>query len=262
MRRQFVDIARRADHDDLVDQSPLPLVRARALTCFAELVTDLGGDAEALLGGVGMTVEMLAQPEATISMPGTVALLENAASQLDAPDFGLMLAQRQDFSVSPHRIGCQPCRHGGYCACFDGAQFALSRGAHLASGLTRSPLEGRIWLRYELPPEAGKLEQVQTSRSRCAACWRSDIANLSGETGSDWQVVLAHKPGVECFALSKFLRLQGRLPALRPRRNFSGGHSATPSRWRQPADSRGCRALRGASDPTVSGLTSPARSRN
>jgi hypothetical protein len=46
-----------------------------------------------------MTTQMLAQPEATISMPAVVALLENAASQLAAPDFGLLLAQRQDFSA-------------------------------------------------------------------------------------------------------------------------------------------------------------------
>jgi hypothetical protein len=82
-----------------MNKAPSLLVRARALTGFAELVSDLGGDADGLLRDVGMTTQMLAQPEATISMPATVALLENAASQLAAPDFGLLLAQRQDFSA-------------------------------------------------------------------------------------------------------------------------------------------------------------------
>jgi hypothetical protein len=82
-----------------MNKAPTLLVRARALTGFAELVSDLGGDVDGLLSGVGMTTQMLAQPEATISMPGVVALLENAASQLAAPDFGLLLAKRQDFSA-------------------------------------------------------------------------------------------------------------------------------------------------------------------
>ena len=82
-----------------MNKAPSLLVRTRALTGFTELVSDLGGDAEGLLSGVGMTAQMLEQPETTISMPGAVALLETAASQLATPDFGLLLAQRQDFSA-------------------------------------------------------------------------------------------------------------------------------------------------------------------
>lgn len=194
MRRQFVDIPRRANDHAGVDRSPLPLVRARALTCFAELVTDLGGDAEALLGGVGMTAEMLAQPEATISMPGTVALLENAASQLDAPDFGLMLAQRQDFSVLGP-IALVASRADTVATAL--ASMVRNLPYHVARTSLRldtSSLEGRTWLRYELLPEAGKLQR-QTVEMCCLLAIQA-LRMLSGEAGSDWQVVLAHKPGI------------------------------------------------------------------
>ena len=50
------------------------LVRARALTGFAELVNELGGNVDGLLREVGLTREMLVRPEATISMSCAVTV--------------------------------------------------------------------------------------------------------------------------------------------------------------------------------------------
>ncbi|MBL8376116.1 AraC family transcriptional regulator ligand-binding domain-containing protein, partial [Accumulibacter sp.] len=132
-----------------MNQAPL-LVRARALTGFVELVSSLGGDAEGLLRNAGMTTQMLAQPEATISMPAAVALLENAAWQLAAPDFGLLLAQRQDFSaLGPIALVARRADT------VRNALVAIARNLpyHVARTSLRmdaGPGDGLAWLRYEL----------------------------------------------------------------------------------------------------------------
>ncbi len=170
------------------------LVRARALTGFAELVKELGGDAEALLRDVGLTTQMLAQPEATISMSGAVTLLENAAAQLAAPDFGLLLAQRQDFSaLGPIALVARRADTVG------NALIAIARNLpyHVARTSLRmeaGPAEELIWLRYELPSEiCGAHRQ---SVEMCCLLLIQTLRMLRGDIGADWQVVFAHPPGV------------------------------------------------------------------
>jgi hypothetical protein len=149
-----------------MNKAPSLLVRARALTGFTELVSDLGGDAEGLLSGVGMTAQVLEQPETTISMPGAVALLETAASQLATPDFGLLLAQRQDFSaLGPIALIASRANTVGK------ALVAIARNLpyHVARTSLRmqaGPAEGLAWLRYELPSEIGG-EQRQSVEMCC-----------------------------------------------------------------------------------------------
>ena len=176
-----------------MDTSPL-LVRARALTGFSELVTELGGDAEGLLRDVGLTTQMLAQPEATISMSGAVTLLENAAAQLAAPDFGLLLAQRQDFSaLGPIALVARRADTVG------NALIAIARNLpyHVARTSLRmeaGPAEELIWLRYELPSEiCGAHRQ---SVEMCCLLLIQTLRMLRGDIGADWQVVFAHPPGV------------------------------------------------------------------
>lgn len=174
-------------------QAPL-LVRARALTGFVELVDSLGGDAEGLLRGAGMSTQALAQPEATISMSGAVALLENAASRLAAPEFGLLLAQRQDFSaLGPIALVARRAD-----TVRDALQ-AIARNLpyHVARTSLRmeaGPAAGLAWLRYELPSEAGAAQR-QTAEMCCLMLVQT-LRMLSGEAGTDWRVLLAHAPGV------------------------------------------------------------------
>lgn len=176
-----------------MNTSPL-LVRARALTGFAELVKEFGGDAEGLLHDVGLSTQMLVRPEATISMPGAVALLENAASQLAAPDFGLLLAQRQDYSaLGPIAMVARRADTVG------NALIAIARNLpyHVARTSLRmeaGPTEERIWIRYELPPEiCGAHRQ---SVEMCCLLLIQTLRMLRGDMGADWQVLLAHPAGV------------------------------------------------------------------
>ena len=174
-------------------EAPL-LVRARALTGFAELVSSLDGDAEGLLRDAGLTTQLLAQPEATISMPGTVALLENAAAQLATPDFGLLLAQRQDFSaLGPIALVARRADTVGH------ALVAIARNLpyHVARTSLRmqaGPTEGLVWLRYELPSGVGAAQRQ--SVEMCCLMLIQTLRMLSGDAGADWRVVFAHRPGV------------------------------------------------------------------
>jgi AraC-like DNA-binding protein len=179
-----------------MNSSPL-LVRARALTGFAELVKEFGGDAEGLLHEVGLSTQMLVRPEATISMPGAVALLENAASQLAAPDFGLLLAQRQDYSaLGPIALVARRADTVG------NALIAIARNLpyHVARTSLRmeaGPAEGLIWLRYELPSEiCGAHRQ---SVEMCCLLLIQTLRMLRGDMGADWQVLFAHPAGVPLF---------------------------------------------------------------
>ncbi len=184
-----------------MNASPL-LVRARALTGFAELVSEFGGDAEGLLREVGLASQILAQPEATISMPAAVALLENAAARLAAPDFGLLLAQRQDFSaLGPIALIARRADTVG------NALVAIARNLpyHVARTSLRmeaGPSEELVWLRYELP--SGIYGAQRQSVEMCCLLLIQTLRMLRGELGADWRVVFAHPPGV---ALSRYRKI-------------------------------------------------------
>ena len=75
------------------------LVRARALTGFADLVAELGGDPAALMAGVGLSPAVLDAPEDAVPLGRAMVLLEDAAEALGVSDFGLQLAQKQDINV-------------------------------------------------------------------------------------------------------------------------------------------------------------------
>lgn len=176
-----------------MNTSPL-LVRARALSGFAELVNELGGNVDGLLREVGLTREMLVRPEATISMSGAVAVLENAASQLASPDFGLRLAQRQDYSaLGPIAMVARRADTVG------NALIAIARNLpyHVARTSLRmeaGPTEEHLWIRYELPPEiCGTHRQ---SVEMCCLLLIQTLRMLRGDMGADWQVIFEHPAGV------------------------------------------------------------------
>jgi AraC-like DNA-binding protein len=188
-----------------MNTSPL-LVRARALTGFAELVNELGGDADGLLREVGLTAQMLIRPEATISMSGAVNLLENAASQLAAPDFGLLLAQRQDYSaLGPIALVARRADTVG------NALVAIARNLpyHVARTSLRmeaGPTEELIWLRYELPSEICGTQRQ--SVEMCCLLLIQTLRMLRGDIGADWQVVFAHPAGVPLSRYREFFECE------------------------------------------------------
>lgn len=76
-----------------------PLIRVRALSGFDSLATRLGADYPALLQAAGLVLADLENPEACIALEKVIRLIENTASVLGVPDFGLQLAEQQDISV-------------------------------------------------------------------------------------------------------------------------------------------------------------------
>jgi AraC-like DNA-binding protein len=75
------------------------LVRASALTNFADLVEKLGGSPEALLRAVDLQDVPLYDPDAFIPLRGLSDVLELAAQELERPDFGLLLSSMQSMDI-------------------------------------------------------------------------------------------------------------------------------------------------------------------
>ncbi len=75
------------------------MVQAQSLRGYRELVTDLGGNPTRLLRKAGIEPAALNQLTAFISFESLIHLLEHSASDLDCPDFGLRLAERQDIGI-------------------------------------------------------------------------------------------------------------------------------------------------------------------
>ena len=75
------------------------LVHAPLLRFFAELVAELGGDAPALMRGIGLDSHASADGAPHATYRQAVALIEHAATALRCPDFGMRLALRQSDDV-------------------------------------------------------------------------------------------------------------------------------------------------------------------
>jgi AraC-like DNA-binding protein len=75
------------------------MVQAQSLRGYRELVGDLGGNPTRLLRKAGIDPAALDQLTAFISFEAVTELLERSSSELDSPDFGLRLAERQDIGI-------------------------------------------------------------------------------------------------------------------------------------------------------------------
>lgn len=73
---------------------------AKLLSGYAEQVSNLGGNPEALLAEVGLTEFDLRDPFAMIPIRAIGQLLEISASRLGCPDFGLKIAERQSLEAA------------------------------------------------------------------------------------------------------------------------------------------------------------------
>jgi hypothetical protein len=76
-----------------------PMVCAQSLRGYRELVADLDGNPTRLLRKVGIDPIALNQLTAFITFSSLIELLERSAADLDCPDFGLRLAERQDIGI-------------------------------------------------------------------------------------------------------------------------------------------------------------------
>lgn len=74
-------------------------IRATALLGFDRLVNELGGEPRQLLRSAGIPSSAFRSPDNRISYGSMIGLLEQAAAQLDCPDFGLRLSAYQDINI-------------------------------------------------------------------------------------------------------------------------------------------------------------------
>jgi AraC-like DNA-binding protein len=70
------------------------IVRAEALRGFREIAAELGGDGDALLREHNIDPAALTDSDAYLPYRRVIAVVEHAASVLNAPDFGLRMAER------------------------------------------------------------------------------------------------------------------------------------------------------------------------
>ncbi|MFR0692968.1 AraC family transcriptional regulator [Enterobacterales bacterium AE_CKDN230030158-1A_HGKHYDSX7] len=75
------------------------LIRATSLRGFPQLVTQLGGNPQAMLARFRIDPGLLEDDEGRMPLSTLVALLETAAQELDCADFGLRMAEYQDLHV-------------------------------------------------------------------------------------------------------------------------------------------------------------------
>jgi AraC-like DNA-binding protein len=75
------------------------LLRATALLGYADLVGELGGDADALLRRFHLTLGVEHQEEAFVPFDAVVRLLDASADELGCPEFGLRMAAWQGMDV-------------------------------------------------------------------------------------------------------------------------------------------------------------------
>jgi AraC-like DNA-binding protein len=77
----------------------MAVIRGTALTNFHQLVTVLGGDSHALAADAHIPFDDIGRHDRFISLPNGARMLDNAAAELDTPDFGRRLALRQGIEI-------------------------------------------------------------------------------------------------------------------------------------------------------------------
>ena len=92
----------------------MTMVRASGLSGYRELVTELGGDPNALLQRFRIPADVVEQPQAFVSYLSLIRLLEATARELRCPDFGLRLSTRQDLGIlGPLGVAVRNCENLG-----------------------------------------------------------------------------------------------------------------------------------------------------
>jgi len=88
--------------EGLIEKRPMNknyLMRSGSLMGFEQAVSDLGGDAQALLRRVNLTLDDLSDGDKMIPVESMVRVLEYGAELLQCTDFGLRVAQYQDWTA-------------------------------------------------------------------------------------------------------------------------------------------------------------------
>lgn len=179
--------------DDMI-ATPPALIRARALTGFPALVAAHGGDVLALLRRAGISPSLLERPDATLPFDRLAHLLDDAATSLGVPDFGVQLAAHQDISV----LGAVAliARHAptvGDALRGIGRNLAYHTPAARLHNVD-DPHPGWTQLRYELNlgPGVPRRQAVELSYAVAIAFLRL----VTGESGAKWHLRFRHAAGM------------------------------------------------------------------
>jgi AraC-like DNA-binding protein len=82
-----------------MSMSVRPVVRAGSWAGFRELVSELGGDPDAILAAGGQPKDQILRADTYVPMDRMIACIEIAAERLNRPDFGLLWGQTQPPTV-------------------------------------------------------------------------------------------------------------------------------------------------------------------
>ena len=75
------------------------VIRASALDGYSELFRELGGTPEPILAAAHLRPELLGSTEAFIPYRSMIKVIEQAAAELECPDFSMRLASRQSIQI-------------------------------------------------------------------------------------------------------------------------------------------------------------------
>lgn len=75
------------------------IIRAGALWGYHQLTQHLGGDSAKFLAEADLSLDAIDNPDAYVSRPAVVDLLELSAEHMQCPDFGMQLAKMQDVNI-------------------------------------------------------------------------------------------------------------------------------------------------------------------
>lgn len=140
-----------------------PVVRAASLRGLPALVDALGGDSSALFARFGVDPADVSADDAVVAVRSVGLLLEVAAAELDRPDLGLLLAERQDAGIlGPLAVAIENARTLGE-AMEHASRFLFVHSPALSISLEPDPERGVTALRYgsagaePMPPQASDL---------------------------------------------------------------------------------------------------------
>lgn len=182
---------------------PPGVIRARALTGFADLVARHGGDAAALLASAGLAPQVLDAPEMPLALPQMALLLHNSASMLGVPDFGLQLARSRDVNVL------------GPVALF--ARHAATVGEACAAIVRNLPYH-TPGVQLQIAPDPGRAGHTQicieaalgagVPRQQIFELWLGMVQNfllsVTHDSGSDWVADFRHSSTLPATGYSQY----------------------------------------------------------
>ena len=168
---------------------PPILLRARALTGFAELVEKHHGRAQVLMAAVGLATELLDDPEAAFPLSQFAALLDHTARTLRLPDVGIRLAKYQDISVlgavaliANHSISVE--------AALDGIGRNMPyHSPGLSMRLTRDGDRAYLWITHDPSMGGAGRRHVNELAYGVALAFLRLAAQAKG---NDWQISFQH----------------------------------------------------------------------